>query len=46
MKETTVPGVYACGDVAIVMPSVSYAVADGVRAGASAHQSLVFRADR
>jgi thioredoxin reductase len=42
-KETTVPGVFACGDVALLMPSVSFAVADGVRAGAAAHQSLVFR---
>jgi thioredoxin reductase len=42
-KETTVPGVFACGDAALPMPSVSFAVADGVRAGAFAHQSLVFR---
>jgi len=43
-KETTVPGVFACGDVAIGGPgSVSFAVADGVRAGISTHQSLVFR---
>jgi thioredoxin reductase len=42
-KETTVPGVFACGDVAQPMPAIAYAVADGVRAGASAHQSLVFR---
>ncbi len=43
MKETTVPGVFACGDAAVPAPSVSYAVADGVRAGTGAHQSLVFR---
>lgn len=43
-KETTVPGVFACGDVGSPMPSVAFAVADGTRAGASAHQSLVFRA--
>jgi len=42
MKETTVPGVFACGDAATPMPSVSYAVADGVRAGTAAHQSLVY----
>jgi thioredoxin reductase len=42
-KETTVPGVFACGDVAQPMPAIAYAVADGVRAGTSAHQSLVFR---
>jgi thioredoxin reductase len=43
MKETTVPGVFACGDAALPVPSVSFAVADGARAGTSAHQSLVFR---
>jgi thioredoxin reductase len=43
-KETTVPGVFACGDVASPMPSVAFAVADGTRAGVCAHQSLVFRA--
>jgi thioredoxin reductase len=43
-KETTVAGVFACGDAALTMPSVAFAVADGVRAGAFAHQSLVFGA--
>jgi thioredoxin reductase len=42
-KETTVPGVFACGDVAQAMASIAYAVADGVRAGMFAHRSLVFR---
>jgi thioredoxin reductase len=42
-KETTVPGVFACGDVALPMPAVALAVADGMRAGGAAHQSLVFR---
>jgi thioredoxin reductase len=41
-KETTVPGVFACGDVALSLPSVPFAVADGTRAGTAAHQSLVF----
>jgi thioredoxin reductase len=41
-KETTVAGVYACGDVAIPQTTVTFAVADGARAGISAHQSLVF----
>lgn len=41
-KETTVAGVFACGDAALTMPSVAFAVADGVRAGKFAHQSLVF----
>jgi thioredoxin reductase len=42
-KETTVPGVFACGDAGQPMGSVSFAVADGARAGAGTHQSLVFR---
>ena len=41
-KQTTVPGVFACGDVALPMPAVALAVADGTRAGTAAHQSLVF----
>jgi thioredoxin reductase len=41
-KQTTVPGVFACGDAALPKASVSFAVADGVRAGIGAHQSLVF----
>jgi thioredoxin reductase len=44
-KETTVPGVFACGDAALPKASVSFAVADGVRAGIGAHQSLVFRSE-
>lgn len=43
MKETTVPGVFACGDVALAFGSVAIAVADGVLAGTAAHRSLVFR---
>jgi len=42
-KETTVPGVFACGDVATPFTAISFAVSDGVRAGVFAHQSLVFR---
>lgn len=42
MKETTVPGVFACGDVARVPHSVSLAVGDGAWAGATLHRSLVF----
>lgn len=44
-KETTVPGVFACGDVALAKSTVSFAIADGVRAGIGTHQSLVFRPD-
>ncbi|MGU3388999.1 NAD(P)/FAD-dependent oxidoreductase [Methylobacterium sp. D53M] len=39
-KMTTVAGVYAAGDVARAPHSVSWAVADGVTAGVSVHQSL------
>ena len=39
-KETTVRGVYAAGDAARAAHTVSWAVADGVTAGVSAHQSL------
>lgn len=41
-KMTTVPGVYAAGDIARPSHSVSYAAADGVTAGTAAHRSLVF----
>lgn len=42
MKETTVPGVYAAGDAARSPHSVAWASADGVTAGVSLHQTLVF----
>jgi thioredoxin reductase len=41
-KETTVKGVYAAGDAGQALHSVTFAIADGARAGTSAHQSLVF----
>lgn len=41
-KMTTVPGLYAAGDIARAPHSVSWAVADGVTAGISAHRALVF----
>jgi len=40
-KQTTVPGVYAAGDAARAAHNASWAAADGVTAGISAHQSLV-----
>lgn len=41
-KQTTVPGAYACGDVARMPHSVSLAVADGAWAGANIHRTLIF----
>jgi len=41
-KETTVPGVFACGDNSVAAGAVATAVGDGVRAGTAAHRSLVF----
>lgn len=41
-KMTSLPGVYAAGDLARMPHSVSWAVADGVTAGVSAHRALVF----
>ncbi|MDX3928968.1 MAG: NAD(P)/FAD-dependent oxidoreductase [Shinella sp.] len=41
MKETTVSGIFACGDVARQAGSVSWAVGDGALAGAAVHQSLI-----
>jgi thioredoxin reductase len=41
-KATSIPGAFACGDVARVPHSVSLAVADGAWAGAQIHRSLVF----
>ncbi len=42
MKETSVPGVFACGDVGRAMGNVAMAVGDGAMAGTAAHRSLVF----
>ncbi len=40
-KATTVRGVYAAGDAARAMHSITLAMADGAMAGVGAHQSLV-----
>lgn len=42
-KLTTVPGVYAAGDIARAPHNASWAAADGVTAGISLHQSLIFK---
>jgi thioredoxin reductase len=39
-KETTVPGVFAAGDIARVPHNATWASADGVTAGIGAHRSL------
>ncbi|HBW8733408.1 TPA: NAD(P)/FAD-dependent oxidoreductase, partial [Klebsiella pneumoniae] len=43
MRETNVPGVFACGDAAVAAGNVAIAVGDGARTGTAAHQSLIFR---
>ena len=41
-QETSVPGVFACGDVARAAGNVALAVGEGALAGSAAHASLVF----
>ena len=41
-QQTTVPGVFAAGDAARSMHSVTFAVSTGAFAGIAAHQSMVF----
>ena len=43
LKDTTVPGVFACGDAARPTGNIASAVGDGAFTGAAVHQSLVFR---
>lgn len=42
MKMTTVPGVYAAGDITRAMHTVTFAAADGVMAGVAVHAALAF----
>ncbi|MBO1110606.1 NAD(P)/FAD-dependent oxidoreductase [Bordetella petrii] len=42
VRATSVPGVFACGDLARPAGSVALAVGDGAMAGAAAHRSLMF----
>ncbi|KAF0812146.1 Thioredoxin reductase [Andreprevotia sp. IGB-42] len=41
-RETSVPGVFACGDAARAAGSLALAVGDGVMAGTAAHRALIF----
>lgn len=43
-RQTSVPGIYACGDVASVPHSISLAVGDGAFAGTQLHRSFVWTA--
>lgn len=40
-SQTSVPGVFACGDTSLAAGSVALAVGEGVRAGTGAHFSLI-----
>lgn len=42
MKETSIPGAFACGDAARAPHSLTLAIADGAWAGMQLHRSLVF----
>lgn len=45
MQATSVPGVFAAGDLASPMPNATLAAAAGVLAGGAAHRSLIFDPD-
>lgn len=42
LKQTSIPGVFACGDIARPAGSVTFAIGDGAQAGFAAHRSLIF----
>lgn len=42
LKQTSVPGVFACGDLARPMGSVTFAIGDGAQAGFATHRSLIY----
>lgn len=41
-KQTSVPGVFACGDLGRPMGSVTFAIGDGALAGFATHRSLIY----
>ena len=41
-KQTSIPGVFACGDLGRPMGSVTFAIGDGAQAGFATHRSLIF----
>ncbi|MBV8037019.1 NAD(P)/FAD-dependent oxidoreductase [Roseateles sp.] len=41
LMETSVPGVFACGDAALAFANVAIAVGDGAMTGAATHRSLI-----
>lgn len=41
-KQTSISGVYACGDLGRAMGSVTFAIGDGAQAGFAIHRSLIF----
>jgi thioredoxin reductase len=42
LKQTSIPGVFACGDLGRAMGSVTFAIGDGAQAGFAIHRSLIF----
>jgi len=42
LKQTSIPGVFACGDLGRAMGSVTFAIGDGAQAGFATHRSLIF----
>lgn len=41
MAQTTIPGVFAAGDLARPAPNINFALADGAQAGIASHASLL-----